>query len=180
VRLSLSKAAALKIKGSGSVLARLTFIHGALVEHLSLALGPHKPVAGAWTSVFGLECGTPGSDIAQLLAPNFSDTTATTIDVRPWLAWYTSATGWQWLGTAGPDRSNWYRWTATPSGVAEWQQAGTITPWTWAPIGVTSGHGTYVVAVFEAMFWYSNPADVWSYARSEPNATTTTTYCAYP
>jgi hypothetical protein len=180
VRLSLPATAASRIARSGDTLARVSFKQGGLTERRSLELGSQTSAAGTWTSVYGLRCGAPGSYQAQLLAPNFTDTPSTTLDVRPWLAWYTSATGWQWLGTAGPDRSSWYRWTATPSGVAEWQQAGTISPWTWGPISVARGHGTYVVSVFEAIYWYSHPADVWRDARSGPDANTISTYCEYP
>ena len=180
VRLSLPASAASRITRSGDVLAGVSFTQGKLTERLSVALASPTPAPVTWTSVFGLRCGAPGTYEASLLAPNFSDTLATTIDVRPWLAWYTSATGWQWLGTAGPDRSGWYRWTATPTGVAEWQQTGTTNPWTWGPISVGQGHSTYVVAVFEAVYWYSSPAYVWRYARSGPDANTITTYCEYP
>jgi hypothetical protein len=177
VRLVLAATAASRIARSAYTLALITFTQSNLTERRSVALGAKTPAFGTWTSVYGLECGAPGSYQALLQAPNFEDTTSTTISVRPWLAWYTSATGWQWQGTAGPDRSNWYSWTATPTGVAEWQQTGS--PWTWGPISVSGGHGTYVVAVFEAIYWYGHPSYVWSNARSSPN-TTTLTYCAYP
>jgi len=180
VHLTLHASAASRIARSGNTLARLTFKQGAVTERLSLELASATPAAATWTSVYGLRCGAPGSNQALLQAPNFTDTTATTIDVRPWLAWYTSATGWQWLGTAGPDSSSWYRWTASPNGVAEWQQTGTIIPWTWGPISVSPGHGTSVVAVLEAIYWYSHPADVWRNARSGPDTNTITTYCEFP
>jgi hypothetical protein len=168
-----------RIARSGTVLARLSLKQGQVTYRLSLAVGASTPITSVWTSFNGLRCGT--GDQAQLLAPNFSsEPTATTIDVRPWLAWYTSTTGWQWLGTAGPSASAWYRWTATPTGVAEWQQSGTVTPWSWAPVSITPGHDTYLVAVFEAIYWYSNPTYVWQNARSGPNAQTISTYCVYP
>ena len=129
-------------------------------------------------SIFGYNCTADSSYEGQLTAPNFTDTTPTTIDVRPWLAWYTAATGWQWEGTLGADRSAWYQWTATPNGVAEWQPGGAINPWTWGPINVTRGHGTYVLAVFDAVYRYSNPVYVWGYAASQPG--NLETYCAYP
>lgn len=97
-----------------------------------------------------------------------------------WLAWYTDATGWHWQGTVAASASRWYRWTAIPSGVAEWRTpGGEITPWNWSPISVTPGHGTYVIAVFEAIYWYSHPQYVWSYARSGEGVGAVTTYCAY-
>jgi hypothetical protein len=181
VSLSLAKDAARQIASDGSVLAHLAFVQGGTTEQQSLMVGPRVAAAATWTSYYGLGCTTLGSNQAQLLAPNFSDTPTTTIDVRPWLAWYTAATGWQWIGTAGADASTWYQWTATPSGVAEWlTPSGTTTPWTWAPISVTPGHDTFVIAVFEAVYWYSHPVYVWRYARSGAGATSITTYCEYP
>jgi hypothetical protein len=48
-----------------------------------------------------------------------------------------------------------------------------VRPWpTWAPVSITPGHDTYLVAVFEAIYWYSNPTYVWQNARSGPNAQT--------
>jgi hypothetical protein len=144
-----------------------------------LTLAARPQAASYWTSDFGLRCNRPGYQ-AQLLAPNFSDTLPTTIDVRPWLAWYTDANGWHWQGTVAASASRWYRWTAIPSGVAEWRTpGGEITPWNWSPISVTPGHGTYVIAVFEAIYWYSHPQYVWSYARSGEGVGAVTTYCAY-
>jgi hypothetical protein len=180
VRFVLPKATATKIASRVDLLASLTFKQGATREQLSLALQESSAAAGSWTSVYGLNCSTAGRYAGQLVAPNFTDTPATTVDVRPWLAWYSSSTGWQWLGTQGPARSAWYRWTATPAGVAEWQTAGTISPWTWGPISVAPGHGTYVIAVLEAIYWYSHPTYVWRYARSVPSSGVVASYCAYP
>jgi hypothetical protein len=181
VHLSVTKADARQIRSAGSVLAQLSFAQGATKEQLSLTLGPRAPAAGTWTSVYGLSCSTPGADQSALTAPNFNDTPATTVDVRPWLAWYTAATGWQWIGTAGADASTWYQWTATPSGVAEWQTpGGPLSPWTWGPISVTPGHDTFVISVFEAVYWYSHPVYTWHYARSGMGASSITTYCEYP
>jgi hypothetical protein len=176
--LTLTSATARQVNSLGSVLVRLAFSGG---EQLSLALGPRVPVAGTWTSYYGLACNTPAANESSLLAPNFSDTPSTTIDVRPWLAWYTSATGWQWIGTQGANASSWYSWTATPNGVAEWlTPPTTITPWAWAPISVAPGHGTYVIAVFEVIYWYSHPVYAWHYARSGGGPNATVTYCEYP
>lgn len=174
----LTKAQAAKIPRLGGITAKLTVVEKRKTENLTVSVSKILPAPPYWTSNFGLFCTAQGSNVAQLIAPNFSASLATTIDVRPWLAWYTSSTGWQWLGSRGPDTSSWYRWTATPSGVFEWQQGQTITPWTWSPITVPPLRGTYVVAAFEAVYWYSNPADVWEYAHSEPGSLTTD--CVYP
>ena len=176
VSFSLARRIAQQITRSGSVLGSVVFTQGGGNERVSLDVGPHSPAPSFWTSFFGLQCGASGSYQAGLTAPNFTDTPATTIDVRPWLAWYTAATGWQWLGTDGPNASSWYRWTATPSGVAEWRTSPPkLNPWTWGPITVSPGHGTYVIAALEAIYWYSHPVYVWEYAHSYPS----TTYCAY-
>ena len=120
-----TRAQASQIAHSANLIGSLTLTAGATTEHLSLSLGRSAPAPVYWTSVFGLGCTAGAGGSAQLVAPNFSsEPDPTTIDVRPWLAWYTQATGWQWLGTVGPDQSSWYRWTATPNGVAEWQQPG--------------------------------------------------------
>lgn len=176
VSFSLAQRTTQQITRGGSVLARVAFKQGGATENLSVMVGPRPVTPGFWTSVFGLECGAPGAGQTELLAPNFTVTPSTTIDVRPWLAWYTAATGWQWLGTDGPNASRWYRWTGTPAGVAEWQTpSGTVSPWTWGPINVTPGHGTYVIAVLEAIYWYSHPVYVWQYAHSYPSSP----YCAF-
>jgi hypothetical protein len=176
VSFRLDKSAAQQITRSGSVLAAVAFNQGGHTERLSVTVGPRLPAPDFWTSVFGLECGTPTATQAELLAPNFTVTPSTTIDVRPWLAWYTAATGWQWLGTEGPNASRWYRWTGTPDGVAEWHtSSGTVNPWTWGPIAVAPGHGTYVISVLEAIYWYGHPVYVWRYAHSSPGSP----YCAF-
>ena len=179
VHLWLQSAAARQIARMGQALAAVRFVQAGMTELLSVTLAVRPQAASYWTSDFGLRCDSANYQ-AQLLAPNFSDTLPTTIDVRPWLAWYTAATGWQWLGTAGVNASRWDRWTATPSGVAEWQTpGGGVTPWTWSPISVTAGDGIYVIAVFEAIYWYSRPEYVWGYARSGGGGDAITTYCAY-
>jgi hypothetical protein len=181
IRFALTRSQARGIARSNDLIGALTLTQEGRTERLSLSLGRSAPAPLFWTSAFGLLCNSGPSLSAQLVAPNFSSEPApTTIDVRPWLAWYTSATGWQWLGARGPGSSTWYRWTATPTGVAEWQQPTGINPWTWGPIAIVPGHGTYVIAVLEAVYWYSHPTTVWEYARSEPSPSTMTTYCAYP
>ncbi|MBV9363664.1 MAG: hypothetical protein JOY89_05460 [Solirubrobacterales bacterium] len=180
IRLSLDTFDARRIARHQQVLAALRFREGGASERLSVTVAARPQAPSYWTSDFGLRC-DPSSYRATVLAPNFSDTLSTTIDVRPWLAWYTAATGWRWLGTAGVSASRWYRWTATTTGVAEWQTpTGEVTPWTWSPITVAPGQGVYLVAVFEAIYWYGHPQYVWSYARAGDGPHTLTTYCAYP
>jgi hypothetical protein len=181
IQFALKRSQASRIAKSSSLVGALTLTQGAQTVRLSLSLGRSAPTPMFWTSAFGLGCTAGGAQSAQLVAPNFTSTaSSTTIDVRPWIAWYTSTTGWQWLGSRGPGASSWYRWTATPTGVAEWQQPTGISPWTWGPIQIVPGRATYVIAVLEAVYWYSHPATVWEYARSEPTSTTVATYCVYP
>ena len=102
---------------------------------------------------------------AILVAPNFTVTPSAIIDVRPWFAFYTPSNGWRWLGTTGVNSSSWYRWSATPTGVATWMTpAGALNPWTWAPLPVRPGQQTYAITAFEVIYWYAHPRYVWAYA----------------
>ena len=127
-----------------------------------------------------MECSFLGPNDPYLVAPNFTVTPPAIIDVRPWVAWYTPANGWRWLGTMGVNSSSWYRWSATPTGAATWlTPAGALDPWTWAPIHVRTGQQTYAIAVFEVIYWYADPRYVWAYAPSHLSATATGTYCTF-
>ena len=134
-----------------------------------------------WTNG-GLQCNLYGADTPYLVAPNFHVTPAAVIDVRPWVAFYTAANGWRWLGTGGVNKSDWYQWTAGPDGVSSWlTPTGALNPWTWAPINVRSGRGIYAIGVFEIEYMYFHPTYGWGYARSQTAASSTpTTYCAFP
>jgi hypothetical protein len=176
-RFSFTQAQAGKVLAGGGSLATLT-LAGAVAAPMSVQLSRGTFVPTYWTSTFGLNCTAGGSDTAMLSAPNFSVSPATTIDVRPWLAWYTPKTGWQWLGLDGAGISSWIRWTGTPSGVFEWQSGGVTTPWMWGPIQIAPGHATQVVAVFETIYWYSHPVYVYRYARSQPGSGASN--CVYP
>lgn len=180
-RFSLTKEAAKRIARLGSAIAQLAFTQGkATTQRLSLIVAG-SPRAPTYWSDGGLRCNPSVSYEGELVGPNFRVMPPTTIDVRPWLAWYTSANGWRWLGVRGTNVSRWYRWTATPDGVAEWMTPiGTISPWMWTPIRVPPGQDTYAVGVFEVIYWYSRPVYVWRYALSSPSLNVTTTYCSYP
>ncbi len=180
-RVSLTPAAAQRIARLGSTIAQLSFVQGhTTTQRLALTV-EGRPQTPTYWSDGGLRCNPSTGSQAEIVAPNFRVTPPTTIDVRPWLAWYTSAAGWRWLGVSGINASRWYRWTATPGGVAEWgTPTGTISPWTWTPIGVPAGQSIYAVSVFEVIYWYSRPVYVWRYAPSSPSLNVTTTYCNYP
>jgi hypothetical protein len=127
-----------------------------------------------------MECSLLGADTPYLVAPNFTVGPPAIIDVRPWVAWYTAATGWRWIGTTGVNSSSWYRWTATPAGVQQWfTPTGALNPWTWAPIRVRAGRGMYTLGVFEVVYWYPHPRYVWQYTRSRLGPASTGTYCTY-
>ena len=120
VSFTLGKDIAHQINGMGSALARVAFNQSGATETLSVMVGPNTAVPEFWTSVFGLQCGASGANQATLLAPNFTVTPTTTIDVRPWLAWYPprpGGSGWvpkdqtQVAGSAGRGRR-----TALPNG----------------------------------------------------------------
>jgi hypothetical protein len=124
---------------------------------------------------------------AYLVQPDFTTATPTTVSTRGWVAWYTAPGGWHWLGTNGESAGRWDTWTTTVSGVAQFHPNGTPTPnpWTWGPIAVTPGSGTYAVGVYEIVYWVGgHPDHQWQYV----NAGTTgaaaagggSLYCVYP
>jgi hypothetical protein len=178
-QLSLRPAAAHRLVTLGSTVARVALGAGT-AERFSITLEA-RPAAPSYWSNGGVECSLLGPYQPYLVAPNFTVTPPVIIDVRPWVAWYTPANGWRWLGTNGVNNSSWYRWWATPSGVDTWMTpAGALNPWTWAPIGVRPGQQTYMIGAFELIYWYAHPRYVWAYARSRLNASALGTYCMFP
>jgi hypothetical protein len=178
-QLSLRPAAAARLRALKSTRARVALGSGG-AEHFSILLEA-SPSAPPYWSNGGLECSLLGSDEPYLVAPNFTVAPPAIIDVRPWVAWYTPDNGWRWLGTTGVNSSSWYRWSATPSGVATWMTpAGALNPWTWAPIRVPGGRQTDAIGVFEVIYWYAHPRYVWAYTRSRLNASALGTYCTFP
>ena len=140
-----------------------------------------KPVRNAFWTNGGLQCNLFGPNEPYLVAPNFHVMPAAMIDVRPWVAFYTAANGWRWLGTDGLNKSAWYQWTAGPTGVSSWiTPTGALNPWTWAPITVRPGHGTYAIGVFEVEYLYFRPTYAWEYAGSQTATGPPTTYCSFP
>lgn len=140
-----------------------------------------KTVPNSFWSDGGLQCNLFGADRPYLVAPNFRVMPAAMIDVRPWVAFYTAANGWRWLGTGGLNKSAWYQWTAGPSGVSSWiTPTGALNPWTWAPITVRPGHGTFAIGVFEVEYLYFHPTYAWEYASGQTAMGPKTTYCSFP
>ena len=178
-QLSLRPAAGRKLAALKSTLATVTLGAGN-GERFAITL-ESRPTAPSYWSNGGIECRLLGPNEPYLVAPNFTVTPPAIIDVRPWVAWYTPANGWRWLGTTGVNSSSWYRWSATSSGVVTWMTpAGALNPWTWAPIVVPGGGQTEAIGVFELIYWYAHPRYVWAYTHSRLDASTLGTYCTFP
>jgi hypothetical protein len=148
---------------------------------VALATAGRSTSPGVWSDG-GLQCSSPGPQQTYLVAPNFTVSPSTSIDVRPWIATYTAGGGWRWFGLRGSGASRWYPVTATPAGVAQWiQPSGAFNPWTWGPIAVPAGSGISAIGVFEVIYWYGGrPTYVWKYTRSFAGSQPTGSYCVYP
>ena len=178
--LSLRPTDARRLASLGATDATATVLEGGRSSRLSVRLQANALEPGDWSDG-GLVCSLYGAYEPYLVAPNFTSTPPTVIDVRPWFAWYTPANGWRWLGPTGMNTSRWYRWTATPTGVAQWKTpAGATNQWTWAPIYANPGQHIFALAAFELVYWYAHPRYEWKYALSSPGGNSLTTYCMYP
>ena len=163
---------------SGSTVASVALGEGPGAARLSLTLQTTAQGPSFWSDG-GLECNLLGSYEPYLAAPNFTAISPLDVEVRPWVAWYTSADGWRWLGTVGANASQWYRWTATQSGIEQWKTpAGAVNPWTWSSISVRPGNATYAIGVFEIV--YGTTRYTWGYSPSNLAGSGLTTYCGYP
>ena len=174
VQLSLSPAVAGRLRALKSTLAGVT-LGGGGAQHFSVTLETTPATPRPWSNG-GMQCNFLGAYEPYLVSPNFTVTPPALISVRPWVAWYTSANGWRWIGTEGINSSSWYLWWATPAGVGTWvTPTGALNPWTWAPIHVPTGHQIDALGVFEVIYWYAHPRYTWAYTSS-----TLGTYCTYP
>ena len=175
--LSLTLPAAYAHRFGSPVIGSLTLGAG---QSFSVTLSSGAVPSSFWSDG-GLQCNLFGADQPYLVAPDFRVMPAAMIDVRPWVAFYTAANGWRWLGTGGLNKSAWYQWTAGPTGVNSWvTPTGALNPWTWAPITVRPGRGTYAIGVFEVEYLYFHPTYAWEYAHSQTATGPTTTYCSFP
>jgi hypothetical protein len=167
----------------GSTVGRVTLRQRRATARASITLATdgRAAAAGDWSDG-GLQCASPGPRQMYLVAPNFTVTPPTSIDIRPWIAWSTAGDGWRWLGVQGVGASRWLRLTATPAGVAQWlAPTGALNPWTWGPIEVPGGVAASAVGVFEVVYWYGGrPTYVWHTTRAHVTATTTSAYCDVP
>jgi hypothetical protein len=135
----------------------------------NLRVGSSLPAKGFWTDGH-LQC-TDGSGAPQayLVEPDFTTATPTPVSTRGWVAWYTAAGGWHWLGVNGENANRWDTWTATVSGIAQFHPNGAPTPvpWTWGPIAVPTGQGIYAVGVYEIVYWVGgHPQYQWQYVNA--------------
>jgi hypothetical protein len=183
-QLTLSRKAATRLVRRSSVPATASVKQGGHSARLDFTLtaGRHaSSPKGFWTDGH-LDC-----QGAYLVEPDFTTATPTTVSTRGWVAWYTPAGGWHWLGTNGQSAGRWETWSATVQGIAQFHPGGSPTPspWTWGPIAMPAGQGTYAVGVYEIVYWVGgHPEHQWQYV----NAGTTgaaaagggTLYCPYP
>jgi hypothetical protein len=183
--LKVSKQVAKRLTTLRSVVAQATLKQGGSSTRNSLTLqagAKSDPADDFWTDG-RLQCSPLGTTQPQsyVIAPNFTAKPAIVVSFRPWVAWYTPNSGWHWRGVRGERSSSWYNWTATPTGIAEWQvPGGGYNPWTWGPITVPSGQGTFAVAAFEMIYWSGGrPTWTWKYVKSGTQLPTGN-YCNYP
>jgi hypothetical protein len=166
VRLTLSRTTAKRLDRRKRVpaTARVTETGRAWALDFTLTAG-RRPAAtkGFWTDGH-LDC-----QGAYLVEPDFTTVSPTPISTRGWVAWYTTAGGWHWLGTEGEGKGRWDTWTATPTGIAQFHPGGqpTPVPWTWGPIAVPPGQGIYAVGVYEIVYWVGgHPDHQWQYVNA--------------
>ncbi|MDX6731461.1 MAG: hypothetical protein QOC54_1409 [Baekduia sp.] len=148
--------------------------------------GGGSDTKGFWTDGH-LQCtDSSGAPQAYLVEPDFTTASPTPVSTRGWIAWYSAAGGWHWLGVSGEGAGRWDTWTATVSGITQFHPDGATTPvpWTWGPVSVPAGQGITTVGVYEIVYWVGGKPDhQWQYV----NAGTTgaaaagggNLYCAY-
>jgi hypothetical protein len=179
VQLKLSAAAAHELGLLKSTLGHVTLGKGGATAQYAITLESRATAPPRWSDG-GLVCNFYGPDSPMVSAPNFTVQPPAIIDIRPWVAFYTADNGWRWLGTAGLNKSLWYRGTATPTGVTQWRTpGGALNRFTWAPITIRPGANTYAVGVFEVVYWYTHMRYVWEYTSSLMANGAKSPYCAY-
>ena len=150
--------------------------------------GGSPPAKVFWTDG-RLQCSpdASGAPPAYLVTPDFTTQSQTSISTRGWIAWYTTAGGWHWLGVGGENAGRWDTWTATLDGISQFHPNGAQqpSPYSWGPIAIPAGQGIHAVGVYEIVYWVGGKPDYqWQYV----NAGTTGAiaagggvhYCAYP
>jgi hypothetical protein len=187
--LRLSRKVAQRLARRKTVSATATVKQSGKSARLSFALragaGSAAP-RGYWTDGH-LQCtDSAGAPQAYLVEPDFTTATQTPISTRGWVAWYTAAGGWHWLGVNGENANRWDNWTANVGGIEQFHPNGAPQPipWTWGPIAMPTGQGVFAIGVYEIVYWVAGkPEYQWQYV----NAGTTgaaaagggNPYCAY-
>ena len=125
---------------------------------------------GFWTDGH-LQCSADGSGAppAYLAEPDFTTKSPTPISTRGWVAWYTAAGGWHWLGIDGEDRGRWNTLTATVDGdrAVPSRRRVRADPVHLGPVSVPAGQGIYAVGVYEIVYWVGGrPDHQWQYVNA--------------
>jgi hypothetical protein len=188
-RLTVSRKTAKKLAKRKTVPATATIKQAGKTAKLSFTLrvgGAAAKAKSFWTDGH-LQCAdASGAAQSYLVEPDFTTATTTPISTRGWVAWYTKAGGWHWLGVNGENANRWDTWTAGTTGIAQFHPNGQMqpVPWTWGPISVPTGQSIFTVGVYEIVYWVGGHPDYqWQYV----NAGTTgaaaagggSLYCAY-
>jgi hypothetical protein len=171
-RLNVSAKVAKLLVRRKTVAATMSVTQGGRASKLYFQLragGGATAAKGFWTDGH-LQCTDgSGSPQAYLVAPDFTTATPTPISTRGWIAWYTAAGGWHWLGTNGEGAGRWDTWTAQVTGIAQFHPDGSPTPvpWTQGPISVPVGQGITTVGVYEIVYWVGGrPDHQWQYVNA--------------
>ena len=79
-----------------------------------------------------------------LVQPDFTTRTPTPISTRGWIAWYTAAGGWHWLGSGGENVGPLGHVDGHVSGIAQFHPDGAAAPipFTWGPISSRPARGS--------------------------------------
>ncbi len=165
-RFSVTPKIAKRIAARRTVAATAIVRQGGRDTRLYFNLGAGSAPArakGFWTDGH-LQC-APG----YLVEPDFTAKTTIPISTRGWVAWYTPASGWRWLGNQGENRGRWNAWTASAAGVAQFHPGGAAipVPWSMGPIAVPAGRGIITVGVYEIVYWVGGRPDYqWQYVNA--------------
>jgi hypothetical protein len=155
--------------------------------YFSLTTGNGTTVAkGFWTDGH-LQCtDATGAPNAYLVEPDFTTASTTPVSTRGWIAWYSAAGGWHWLGVSGENAGRWDTWTSSPMGIVQFHPDGAAdpVPWTMGPISIPAGQGIVAVGVYEIVYWVGGKPDYqWQYVNAGPTGAAAAgagnLYCSY-
>jgi hypothetical protein len=189
--LRVSRKTAKRLARRTTVPATAAVRQGSKTTRLDFSLRTRSGAAPAkdfWTDG-RLQCSpdASGAPPAYLVEPDFTTRNSTPVSTRGWIAWYTEAGGWHWLGVNGENAGRWDTWTATATGIAQFHPNGATqpVPYTWGPIAVPTGQGIRAVGVYEIVYWVGGrPDHQWQYVNAGNAGAVAagggTHYCAYP